>query len=179
MHVYIDFTFQVKMWFEIQGETTTENLNLKIGLWKQFANNCLDQSKELTKGRYAIEWLLYLAEYYRLLSYDQMVINQFLQNKSSKRVYTDTRLISALKLLRTPGSDKILIQQAIESIFTPKTNMPLKSQFHWPRSIKSESITTWTLLLPLLIFKKPPQFLGNLITQDILPYYDQTWKHVN
>jgi hypothetical protein len=168
--------FQIIMvWFETQDEITSENIDLKIGLWKAQTIICLDQSKESNKDRYAVEWLLYLAEYYRLLSRDTVVISQLLQDKKPRSVQTDQRIIPTLKLLRTPGTNNSLIQQAIQDIIGLPSQMKRK-QFQWPLSGKSEMITIWTILLPLLIFKKEPKFMNDLINRDILPYYKETWK---
>jgi hypothetical protein len=167
----------MNMWFEIQGHTTIQNLNEQINKWRDQATTCLCQAEEPDRNTYEMGWLLYLAEYYRLLSQDQMVISQFLQDKSPRSVRTDPRLIPALKLLRTPGTDKILLEQAIRDIIDTPSPMKRK-QFSWPSGGKSELITIWIVLLPLLMFKREPEFLTDLIHRDIIPHYEKTWKNV-
>jgi hypothetical protein len=165
------------MWFEIQGDTTAQNLNEQIAKWKSQAVECLCQAEGPDASNYTMGMLLYMEKYYKLLSEDKMVLSQFMQNQLSRSVRTDPRLIPALQLLSRPGSDKTRIGQAILDIIGLPSQKKRK-QFHWPSNVKAGMITLWTILLPLLIFKKEPEFLSDLINKDILPYYDEIWGNI-
>jgi hypothetical protein len=162
----------MEFWFKIQGVNPVTEID--INNWQIF-EKVFHADSQNSENKEA-DWARYLSEYYRSLHEEGSVRVQFNKGQILKGVSTDPKLITVLKLLRIPGSDKELIKESINKIITEPTSTS-KKQYHWPydHRVKAYNITAWTLLHPLLIFNNIPDNLEFLLIRDILKLYDISW----